>query len=244
MSRLRLVASILVCVVWLALLAVPAARGAWNPGAEIVSASLQKLEIGDAATQFADIADGGRYVAFQTRARNLFSPADPGPEGYVRTGGVFRRDLETGALELVADGDLRFPTDASNSPARVIGARNPAINADGRYVAFTTGQRLVAADANDKLDVYVRDMTVPVGAAGRLRPRLRARWWRRAGDLRQSPRPPNRRRQHAWCLDQRRRGQGRLSHHRLLRPARDGRRSTRTSDRRSCATGRRGRPRW
>lgn len=166
MSRLRLAASILVCVVWLALLAVPPARAAWNPGAEIVSASLQKLEIADAATQFADIADDGRYVAFQTRARNLFDPGDPGPDGYVRTGGIFRRDLGTGALELVADGDLRFPTDASNSPARVIGARNPSINADGRYVAFTTGQRLLASDSNDKLDVYVRDMTVPIRQPG------------------------------------------------------------------------------
>jgi hypothetical protein len=165
-SAVRTLAAIIVSTLWLVLLAVPPAKAAWNPGAEIVSASLQKLEIADAASQSADIADDGRYVVFQTRASNLFDASDPGPAGYVRTGGVFRRDLETGVLELVADGDLRFPGDPSNSTARVLGARNPSVSADGRYVAFTSGQRLVAADLNDKLDVYVRDMTVPIREAG------------------------------------------------------------------------------
>ncbi len=38
------------------------------------------------------------------------------------------------------------------------GARNPSVSADGRFVAFSTGQRLVPADVNGNIDVYVRDM--------------------------------------------------------------------------------------
>ena len=39
------------------------------------------------------------------------------------------------------------------------GARNPSISADGRFVAFSTGQQLVPADVNGNIDVYVRDLS-------------------------------------------------------------------------------------
>ena len=139
---------------------------AWNPGAEIVSARCRKLEIGDAATQFADIADDGRYVAFQTRARNLFDPADPGPDGYVRTGGIFRRDMATGSLELVADGDLRFPTTPPTRPrgrsARAIRPSTPT----GATSPSRPASAWSRATATTKLDVYVRDMAVPIRQPG------------------------------------------------------------------------------
>jgi len=46
------------------------------------------------------------------------------------------------------------------------GAQNPSISADGRYVAFSTAQQLVAADTNNNVDVYVRDMSLAKGAPG------------------------------------------------------------------------------
>jgi Tol biopolymer transport system component len=136
----------------------------YGNGATIVSADLGRLEQGDDASLSPDISSDGRYVAFFTRARNFFADDDPDPPGKYRVGGIFRRDLETGALVLVADGDLRKESDDS---LLLRGARNPSIAADGRYVAFSTAQSLVAADgADDDIDVYVRDMTVAIRSPG------------------------------------------------------------------------------
>ncbi|HEX5989445.1 MAG TPA: hypothetical protein VFY75_04440 [Solirubrobacterales bacterium] len=132
-------------------------------GAQIVSADFARGEQGDGATTFAAIAADGRYVAIQTRARNFFADDDPDPPGRYRAGGVFRFDLETQALAKVADGDLF--DEATNTFLRR-GASNPSISADGRYVAFATAEQLVPADANDHVDVYVRDMDLAIGSPG------------------------------------------------------------------------------
>jgi hypothetical protein len=74
---------------------------------------------------------------------------------------VFRRDVD-GGMELVADGDVVRQGDGA---LLVRGAQNPSISADGRFVAFSTAQRLVPADSDAAgrfVDVYVRDMSVPV----------------------------------------------------------------------------------
>lgn len=86
------------------------------------------------------ISEDGRYVAFT------------GAVGGVT--GVYRKDLESGELELVAP----MAPDA--------GA--PSISADGRYVAFTTAAALLPEDTNGCRDVYVRDMSLPVLAPGAL----------------------------------------------------------------------------
>ncbi|HEX5610391.1 MAG TPA: hypothetical protein VFX45_09915 [Solirubrobacterales bacterium] len=125
-------------------------------GAEMVSADFSRHEQGDDATRFAAVSADGRFVAIQTRARNLFADDDGDPPGQLRVGGIFRFDTQTRALAKVADGDLLRESD-NTLVAR--GATNPSISADGRFVAFSTGQRLVAADANDNFDVYVRDMS-------------------------------------------------------------------------------------
>ncbi len=139
------------------------ASGYFADGATIVSADLGRLEQGDDTTGIAAISRTGRYVAFQTRARNFYADDDPDPAGKYRVGGIFRRDLETGRLEIVADGDVRVEaTDALDTR----GARNPSISSDGRYIAFSTAQRLVAADTNSHIDVYVRDMGLATRAAG------------------------------------------------------------------------------
>jgi len=132
-------------------------------GAEIVSADFVRREQGDDTTVFAAISADGRYVAIQTRARNFFADDDPDPAGQYRAGGVFRFDLETRTLEKVADGDL---FDEGDNTFLRRGASNPSISADGRFVAFATAEPLILADTNDNVDIYVRDMTVPIGGAG------------------------------------------------------------------------------
>ena len=134
------------------------------PGAFLASADYGRLEQADDTTTFATISADGRYVALQTRARNFFADDDPDPPGQYRAGGIFRFDLQTRALQKVADGDVF--NEADNSFVRH-GASNPSIDADGRYIAFSTDQQLVPADTNDNIDVYVRDMDIalPVGGA-------------------------------------------------------------------------------
>ncbi|MBU6337962.1 MAG: hypothetical protein KGR19_09155 [Acidobacteria bacterium] len=143
---------------------VPSGAAAYfAPGAQIVSVSPEKREQADDSTSVVDISEDGRYVVFQTRARNLFADDDPDPPGQFRIGGIFRRDLQTGALELVASGELR--DDSAPDTVAVRGAANPSVSANGRYVAFSTGWQLSAADTNGNIDVYVRDMTKAIGDA-------------------------------------------------------------------------------
>ena len=78
----------------------------------------------------AAISGDGRYVAFDGSFGGLT--------------GVWRRELQTGAVERVAGGD----------------AERPSISASGRFISFTTTARLVSGDRNEGPDVYVRDMEV------------------------------------------------------------------------------------
>ncbi|MDO8209323.1 hypothetical protein [Conexibacter sp. CPCC 206217] len=81
-------------------------------------------------------AAAGRYVAFTGSQSG--------------TTGIFRKDLATGALELVAGGD----------------ATSPSISADGRYVSFTTSADLDPADSSgDCTSVYVRDMSASTASS-------------------------------------------------------------------------------
>jgi Tol biopolymer transport system component len=85
------------------------------------------------------ISGDGRYVAF---------------DGYFcGNTGVWRRDLQTGAVEPVAVGE-------ANTPAG--DGQLPSISQDGRFVSFTTTAPLDPADDfNTGPDVYVRDMSIP-----------------------------------------------------------------------------------
>ena len=145
----------------LLVLAAPAAAS-WGPGAELVSVDWPRLEQADSSSSAVDVSANGRYVVFQTRATNFFADDDPDPAGRLRRGGVFRYDRATRALALVADGDQVD----ENDPATLLlrGAADPSVSDDGRYVVFDTAQRLVPQDVNDNVDVYVRDMAVPLGA--------------------------------------------------------------------------------
>jgi hypothetical protein len=124
-----------------------------------------RLLSGTAQLQF-DQADApalareGEYVAFQGELAGV--------------SGVWRRDLQSGAIEPVAVEEAGDP--AISAPD----AAAPSISADGRYVAFTTTADLEpehtppgssspigepAVDAGCP-EVYVRDMNLPAGAPG------------------------------------------------------------------------------
>ncbi|HSS38002.1 MAG TPA: hypothetical protein VLT58_04475 [Polyangia bacterium] len=172
MSRLALLRLACLAASLAVLQAAPQAHGFYGDavsgatGAELVSADYQRLEQGDDTSRFAAVSADGNYVAIQTRARNFFADDDPDPVGSYRSGGIFRFDLRTRALEKVADGDLFRESD--NAFLRR-GASNPSISANGRFVAFSTNQQLVAADGNDNADVYVRDMNLAASAPGAYR---------------------------------------------------------------------------
>ncbi|MTD44025.1 hypothetical protein GKE82_06840 [Conexibacter sp. W3-3-2] len=131
------------------------------PGAVVLSASQARLEQADDVTTQVALSRDARYAIIVTRATNLFADDDPDPPGRSRIGGIFRRTIATGDLELVADGDL---VDERTRELVRRGARSASVSDDGRFVAFATNQQLVAADTNDNADVYVRDMDRPVRA--------------------------------------------------------------------------------
>jgi WD40-like Beta Propeller Repeat len=136
-------------------------------GAEIVSVDHASDEQGDAPTADAVLSANGQYVVFQTRSTNFFeddgiSGGDPEPLGTLREGGIFRYDRFTGELVLVADGSEVHTEGPEAGKLIFRGAENPSISADGRYIAFSTAQQLVPSDTNENIDVYVRDMDVPL----------------------------------------------------------------------------------
>lgn len=150
----------------------PAAGGF---GADIVSVDNESDEQANAATTDADISADGRYVVFRTRATNFFEDdggvvglhglePDIEPPGTLREGGIFRYDRVTGAIQLVADGTETHTEGLEKGQVVFRGAENPSVSADGRYVAFSTDQQLVPQDKNENIDVYVRDMDVPLTA--------------------------------------------------------------------------------
>ncbi len=96
---------------------------------------------------------GSSYVQQAELANSSSSPAMaatwPSTACSAANRGIFRRDLESGEIAVVAEGD----------------AVRPSISADGRYISFTTTARLDEEnDTNRAPDVYVRDMSIPSAA--------------------------------------------------------------------------------
>lgn len=135
LSRLAAVSPLLVCAACLS--ASPAAA---ELGPIRLASRSAAQQAGEALAPA--ISADGRYLAFQ------------GAIGGER--GVFRKDLQSGAVEPVATGSAYevFGAPASSAAA-------PSISADGRYVAFTTTASL--DPVNDvqagSEDVYVADMS-------------------------------------------------------------------------------------
>lgn len=89
------------------------------------------------------ISADGRHVAFQS-PDGLVAGDTAWPDIYVRD----RAARQTTWVSVAGDG----------TPASEVSLQ-PAISADGRTVAFASYGRLAPGDANDRLDVFVRDLT-------------------------------------------------------------------------------------
>jgi Tol biopolymer transport system component len=129
------------------------------PATERVSVDVAG-EQSNADSESASISGDGRYVAFASRASDLVV-GDTN-----QSTDVFVRDRETGATE-------RVSVDGQGAQAATGGAE-PAISADGRFVAFSSDSPdLVPGDTNGVPDVFVHDRTtgaterVSVGGSGK-----------------------------------------------------------------------------
>jgi Tol biopolymer transport system component len=101
----------------------------------------------DRDTGSTSISADGRFLAFRSAATNL-SPADGDT-----TVDVFVRDRRTGANTLVSRA-----TGAAGAKGNDT-SDDPAISADGRWVAFRSrATTLDPADTDDNADIYVRDL--------------------------------------------------------------------------------------
>jgi len=99
----------------------------------------------NADSRFPAISADGRYVAFQSFASNMVG----GDENGVYD--VFVRDRQAGRTVLVS----ATPQGEEGN----LDSEEPAISADGRYIAFTSyASDLVDRDENTTTDVFVRDM--------------------------------------------------------------------------------------
>jgi WD40-like Beta Propeller Repeat len=127
----------------LSLALAPAAVAEYGPGGE--PASALGVELGDRPSTLPVISRDGRFIAYRAESSILLGPS-PNP-GEAFTSGIVRKDLVTGAVDLVT------------TPGADTGT---SISADGRYVLFESNRQLVPADTNRRTDVYVRDMTRPV----------------------------------------------------------------------------------
>jgi Tol biopolymer transport system component len=97
----------------------------------------------DVVSQEPAISADGLHVAFASDAKLT------GQRGYQRN--VFVRDIAAATTKLVSVGDEGRAGDAR---------RDPAISADGSYVAFESrGNKISPVDADGRIDVFVRDMT-------------------------------------------------------------------------------------
>src|SRR6266567_3491186 len=99
---------------------------------------------GNAASAGAALSADGRFVAFHSTATNLVAGDTNGKTD------VFIHDRQTGITERVSV--------ASGGTEGNGFSAEPALSADGRFVAFhNTATNLVAGDTNGKTDVFVHD---------------------------------------------------------------------------------------
>jgi Tol biopolymer transport system component len=111
---------------------------------EMVSVS-SSGEQGNSASYDPAISGDGRFVAFISRSSNLVPGDINGKED------AFVHDRQTGETYMVS-------VDSNGIQANAF-SMLPAINSDGRCVAFqSTSTNLVPGDTNGRMDVFVRDM--------------------------------------------------------------------------------------
>ena len=147
-----------------------AAVGGGRGGPSLISLAVDGGEA-DGASFTPAISADGRYVAFASAASTLVSGDTNGVED------VFVFDRVERTTERVS---------LSGSGGEANGdSYDPAISADGRYVAFTSAaSNLTAGDANEELDIFVRDREAGRPCWSASAPR--ARWATAPASLRRS----------------------------------------------------------
>ncbi len=120
-----------------------AAVGGGKSGPSLISLALDGGEA-DGASFTPAISADGRYVAFASAASTLVSGDSNGTEDVF----VFDRLSRTTERESLSSTGEQGDGDSYN----------PALSADGRYVAFTSSaSNLAPGDANSDLDIFVHD---------------------------------------------------------------------------------------
>ena len=89
------------------------------------------------------LSASGRYIAFESAATNIVANDTNGFTD------IFVRNMSTGVTERVSVGPAGLESDA--------GSDQPAISADGRFVAFSSQATNLAPAAGPATDVFVRD---------------------------------------------------------------------------------------
>lgn len=111
---------------------------------DLVSQSSAGVQ-GDAGSFESSISDGGRFVAFQSQARNLV------PEDQNFVNDIYVYDRQNDQIQLASNGIGGESDGASN---------RPSISPDGTKVAFhSSATNLVAGDTNGVDDVFVFERT-------------------------------------------------------------------------------------
>jgi flagellin-like hook-associated protein FlgL len=113
----------------------------------VVSASVGGVA-GNSSSFAANISNDGRFVSFHSNATNLVSG--------VGAGQVYRKDMETGEVQLVSRSTQGTVSNSGSIPFLA----TSAISADGRFVAFdSVATNLVANDTNGNRDIFLRDLS-------------------------------------------------------------------------------------
>lgn len=101
---------------------------------------------GDDRSDCATVSKNGRFVAFQSRAKNLVAATVSG------AGDVYVRDMKSGVTTLVS-------VNAAGTGAGNAASLSPRISADGRFVAFASAATdMVSLATGGNTQVYVRDL--------------------------------------------------------------------------------------
>jgi hypothetical protein len=139
--------------------AAPAAQAEYGPGA--VPASERGNELGEAGSFAPALSADGRYVVFRTSSAVLLG--EPASPEQFHTLGLVRKDLVSGELQHVAPAERASRADGQPVDGSPDLSGELSISANGRFVLFTTTDQLAPGDTNAVADVYVRDMTRPLG---------------------------------------------------------------------------------
>ena len=142
----------LICLVGILVTALPVACGhddseAPAPFTSRVSVATDRTEATGGPSGVPAVSGDGRYVAFASDATNLIASDTNGQTD------VFVYDSATGQT-------TRVSISSNGTEATGGGSRNPAMSADGRYIAFESdATNLVNADTNGVTDIFLHDRT-------------------------------------------------------------------------------------